>query len=101
MLIYNVTTKVTHSIHTKWLEWMKEKHIPEVMASGCFISQRLVRLLDTDESDGVTYAAQYEVDNKELYDIYIEQHAPALRKDMMNTFGDQFISFRSLMEVVN
>lgn len=54
MLIYNITTKVDHSIADAWLQWMKEEHIPEVIATGCFSQSRILRLLEVDETDGLT-----------------------------------------------
>ncbi len=80
---------------------MKEKHIPEVMRTGCFTEYRFARLLETDESEGPTYSIQYTAEEKALYETYIAHHAPALRQDMLNTWGDQFISFRSLLELVD
>ena len=101
MLIYNVTTKVSWEIHEAWVAWMKEKHIPEIMAKGCFLEYRFARLLETDETEGPTYTIQFYAESKEPYRHYIEFHAPALRKDALVTWGDQFIGFRSLMELVN
>lgn len=101
MIIYNVTTKVQHSIHQEWLVWMKVKHIPEVMESACFEKFQLVRLLDTDESEGVTYATQYYANNMNAYTLYIENFSEQLRKKTIQAWGDKIIAFRSLMEVVN
>ena len=101
MFIYNVTTKVSWRIHEDWVSWMKEKHLSDVMNTGCFSDVRFVRLLDTDESDGPTYAAQFHADTREQYDTYIEKYAPAMRQDVIDNWGDQFISFRTLMQVVD
>lgn len=101
MLIYNVTIHLEHSIHEPWVEWMKTKHIPDVMATGCFTQYQFVRLLDTDETEGVTYAAQYYAENRDSYDRYIEQYATALREDATKAWGNKFIGFRSLMQVVH
>ena len=100
MLIYNVTAKVTWAIHEKWMQWMKEKHIPEVMATGCFTGNQVLRLLETDEAEGPTYAIQYRAEKMEDYQEYISTHAPAFRKELTERWGDNFIAFRSLMEVV-
>ncbi|MBS1592236.1 MAG: DUF4286 family protein, partial [Bacteroidetes bacterium] len=67
MLIYNVTTHVHHTIHQQWLQWMQEKHIPNVMATECFSKHQFVRVLETDETEGVTYAIQYFAESKALY----------------------------------
>ncbi|MBL0884311.1 MAG: DUF4286 family protein [Chitinophagaceae bacterium] len=101
MYIYNVTIQLAWSIHEDWLQWMKTKHIPEVMATGCFTDFRFVRVLEMDETEGPTYATQYFANNKEDYDRYIEHYSTALRKDALDVWGNQFVGFRSLMQVVN
>ena len=101
MYIYNVTIHADHSIHERWVDWMKNKHIPEVMQSGCFTEYRFLRLLETDESEGFTYSVQYHAESKADYNRYIEIYAPALRQDATDTWGDHFIGFRSLLQVVN
>ena len=41
MIIYNVTVSlVDQTIHEEWLNWMKTKHIPDVMNTGCFLSNK-------------------------------------------------------------
>ena len=101
MILYNVTTQITWQIHEAWVQWMKEKHIDDVMNSGCFTEYRFVRILELDETDGPTYAVQFYALDKSQYDHYITQHADALRDDVKAKWGDQYFSFRSLMEVVN
>lgn len=100
MYIYNVTIKLNHSIHQQWLQWMQQKHLADVMATGCFTKYQLVKLLDVDEEEGVTYAIQYYCNTKADYNIYVEKHAPTLRQDALNLFGNNFIGFRSLMEII-
>ena len=101
MIIYNVTLQPTWSIHEAWLKWMKQKHIPDVMATGCFTENRFVRVLEVDEEEGPTYASQYHADTKEDYLRYISEFAPLMRKDVTDNWGDQLSLFRSLMEVVH
>src|ERR1043165_1842011 len=100
MLIYNVTTKVDWSIADEWLQWMQEIHMPEVTGTGCFQKYQLVRLLEVDDEEGPTYAAQYFAASKTAYDDYIKHYAPAFKKQITGKWGDKYIAFRSLMEVV-
>ena len=100
MLIYNVTAKVDWSIHDDWVRWMLNEHLPELVSTGCFINAKLLRLLETDEEDGPTYAAQYFAENKEDYDRYINEHAPAMRKKYIDKWGALVVTFRTLMQVV-
>jgi Domain of unknown function (DUF4286) len=100
MIIYNVTTQVNWNIHEDWLAWMKQEHIPEVLATGLFTHHRLLRLIDVDETEGPTYAVQYFTSAKEKYDHYMASHARELREKVLQKWGEQVFAFRSLMEVV-
>ncbi|PSL35679.1 DUF4286 family protein [Chitinophaga ginsengisoli] len=100
MIVYNVTTKVSHFINDRWLQWMKEEHIPAIMATGLFHDYRICRLLEQDDQDGPTYSTQYFTDTLENYQTYLEEHAPALRKAGYDLFGNQFVAFNTVMQVV-
>ena len=99
-VIYNVTIKVEAAIAESWLAWLKGEHIPEVLATGCFRAHRVVRLLEVDDSEGPTFAIQYEAAGRDDYHRYIEHHATRLRDRSFQKWGHRFIAFRSVMEVV-
>lgn len=101
MTVYNVTIKVTHEIATAWLEWLQTEHIPEVVSTGCFTHATVLRLLEVDDTEGPTYAVQYFAESKALYNQYISQYASALREKSYAKWGNNFIAFRSVMQVVN
>lgn len=99
-LIYNVTVKVSHAIEANWLQWMQEEHMNEVIATGCFTHARLLQLLDADDEAGVTYAVQYEAPDRAHYERYIHSYADSMRKKGFDRWGDGFIAFRTLMQVI-
>lgn len=101
MIVYNVTIKITDAIHEAWLLWLKEEHVPEVVQTGCFTEATILRLLEVDDAEGPTYTVQYFAESKSLYNQYIEKHAGILRQKSFDKWGDQFIAFRSVMQVVN
>ncbi|MBX9783688.1 MAG: DUF4286 family protein [Chitinophagaceae bacterium] len=101
MILYNVTIKLTREIHASWIEWMKEEHMPEMLATGCFTKYNLLRLLEVDEEEGPTYAAQYYAESKALYNQYIEQYSTAQRQKGIDKWGNQFIAFRTVMQAVD
>lgn len=100
MIIYNVTIKVEGSIADAWLKWALDEHIPDVMKTGCFSSHKVVRLLEVDESEGPTYAIQYHADSKADYNRYIQLYAADLREKSFAKWGNQFVAFRSVMQVI-
>ena len=99
-IIYNITVKVEQHIADEWLLWLLNEHIPDIMRTGCFVDFRVVRLLAIDFSEGPTYAIQYQAISKADYNRYTELHAAEMRKKSFAKWGEQFIAFRSLMEVV-
>jgi len=101
MIVYNVTTKTDKSIADKWLAWMKEEHIPDLVATGCFTHAVILRLTEVDETEGPTYAVQYYAESKALYNRYIEQYADVMRKKATNKWDNKIISFRTVMTIVN
>lgn len=101
MIIYNVTIKLEEAIHPQWLVWLKEEHIPDVIATGCFTRATILQLLETDDSEGPTYAVQYFAESKAFYHLYIEKFAGEMRQRSFDKWGNGFIAFRSVMQVVN
>jgi len=100
MIVYNVTTKVDCSVADNWVHWMKEVHIPGILATGYFTSYGFYKLLQVDDVEGKTFTVQYFADNLDAYETYIKQYSAAFRQEVMDNYGDKVIAFRSLMEQV-
>ena len=100
MIIYNVTTNIAEEVEVKWLHWMRTEHIPAVLATGNFMSARLVRVLVEEEMGGATYAAQYTANDKEDLQKYYNHDAPKLREEAIALFGDKMLAFRTELEVL-
>lgn len=101
MVIYNVTIKVAHSIAAPWLVWLREEHIPDIIHTGCFTHATIIRLLEVDDTEGPTYAVQYHSVSNALYNQYIEQFSDEMRKKAVDKWGNKFVAFRSVMQVVH
>lgn len=101
MIIYNVTSNVHESIHDQWMIFMQHKHIPEILATGKFVSARLVRVLIEEEMGGVTYSAQYTTDSKETLERYYQEDAPQFRDEIEKLFGDKVLAFRTELQVIS
>jgi hypothetical protein len=101
MIVYNVTTKVTTTIQQQWLQWIKEEHIPDIINTSCFTHATVLQLLENDDSEGPTYTVQYFAESKSLYNNYMEKHVAVMRQKAFDKWGNQFIAFRSLMQVIH
>jgi hypothetical protein len=100
MIIYNVTTKVATDAHLQWIQWMREEHIPAMLATGLFQDFRMSRLLEQDDQEGPTYAVQYFTDSLAHYNTFKEEYAQALRQRGYDVFGNRFIAFTTVMQVI-
>lgn len=98
-ILYNVTIKVESSIHEEWLDWMKTIHIPDVMATQCFISYKLTRILGDDDEHGVGFAIQYVSPDIDTFNDYQQQHAKRLQKDHTDRYNNRYVAFRTLMQI--
>jgi len=100
MIAYNITIKLLPQIEKEWVAWQRNEHIPEMLASGCFTDYKLYRLLEQDESDGLTYIIQLFSSSLAQYQAYIDNYAGALRQKALDKWGNRFIAFRTVMQVV-
>ena len=101
MIIYNITINIDEHIHEKWLNWMQEEHIPEVMATGKFIKALMSRVLVKEEMGGISYSVQYTCKSRVLLDSYYREDAERLRKESLRLFGQKFVDFKTELEIVN
>jgi hypothetical protein len=99
MIIYNVTVNIENDVREEWLQWMKEKHIPDVMQTGYFVENKVCKVL-VDEEQGTTYSIQYLCESMEKLQEYQEQHSPRLQKEHADKYANKYVAFRTLLEVV-
>ena len=101
MIIYNVTVNIDLEISEDWLAWMKDVHIPDVMATVCFESHKILRLLnESPDVEGLTFAIQYFAPDMKTLNVYAAQHQPALQQDVHQRYGHRVVAFRTLLEEV-
>ncbi len=99
-VLYNVTVSIDVNCEQEWRSWMRSVHIPDVMATGCFVQSWFSRLNGSEEEGGATYAITYVARSKEDMDRYTEQHAPALQLDHSEKFNGRFAAFRTMLDVI-
>jgi hypothetical protein len=98
-ILYNITIKIETSLHTEWLHWMQSVHIPNVMATGCFESYKLTRILGDDDEHGVGFAIQYTAPDMLAFQIYQENHAKKLQQEHSARYSNKYVAFRTLMQI--
>lgn len=100
MYIYNLTTNVTEQAHDKWLLWMRQTHIPAMLATGKFTKAKLVKVSVQDKMGGLTYSAQYTCATAEDLKNFYRDYSPKLNKEMMRLFVNQIVLFGTELEII-
>ena len=98
-IIYNVTVIIDDSVGEEWLIWMKDKHIPDLMGTGYFLSYTFTKILAESEG-GTSYSIQYLCSSMEDLNEYQEKSAPAFQKEHSEKYQGKFAAFRTLLEVI-
>lgn len=101
MIIYSVTIALDPRIENDWVRWMKEKHIPDVMNTGCFVEKRMTKVVEGAEEGTINYNVQYVCASQDMLDQYHNDHAPALQQEHGERYTDKFIAFRTVLEIID
>jgi hypothetical protein len=92
-IIYEITAAVRVDLVAEFEEYMKGRHIPDVMATGAFESSTFGR------SDTGRYRISYRTNRADL-DEYLHAHAPRLRGHVVETFPDGVDLTREEWEII-
>lgn len=101
MLIYNVTINIDESVHQAWLAWMRDKHIPDMLATNKFIEAKMCRVLVEEDLGGITYSIQYTTPNNATLQAYYQEDADSMREEGMRLFPNKFVAFRTELEIIS
>jgi Domain of unknown function (DUF4286) len=82
MIAYEVTSEVEESLVGRFEQYMRETHIPEVLATGCFQAAVLAR------SSPGRYRTSYVARTRADLDRYLERHTAGLRADFAARFPE-------------
>lgn len=99
--IYNVTVVVHPVVEKRWIKWMKQEHIPEVMQTGMFTSYLFTQVYPEQEQDHPSYSIQYLAADLESIKLYMQMYADELRNKSAKSWGEHALAFRTVLEVLD
>ena len=100
MILYNVTVNIDEDIEEEWLEWMTTKHVPDILATGCFNEGKVYKILSPEPDEGVTYSIHYHTKDLEDFERYQIEHAAILQSEHKDKFAGKFTAYRTVLERV-
>lgn len=82
MIIYEVTTTVDTDAVPAYEAYMRDRHIQDVLATGCFVKASIASSLPG------RYRIMYVALDLDTLDRYLSTHASHLRNDLARQLGD-------------
>ncbi|HJW09723.1 MAG TPA: DUF4286 family protein [Holophagaceae bacterium] len=82
MVAYEVTVEVRADLAEAFERYMRTKHIPEILATGCFARIHFERAAPT------RFRSRYEAASQGDLDRYLAQHTARFREDFMAHFPE-------------
>ena len=97
MYVYTVKVKIEPTIKNNILKFYTQKHLPDVIATGCFSTYTIE--YDHTQNEVIV---RYPCDNQTIFDNYIANHAERLRKDTYKNFPTGILKVeRNFCEIIN
>ena len=94
MIIYEVTAVVEARLAEAYERYMRQHHIPDVLASGCFHSA------DFASAAPGRYRMRYEASTDEDLERYLAMHTARLREDAASRFPEGVVLSREVWTAI-
>jgi hypothetical protein len=96
-LVYEVAVTLAPGADADvFADWMRDHHIPALLATGCFSAAEFTR----DHASHIRYRTRYFAIDRDTLDRYQHEHAARLRADFQRHFGEGATVRREVWEVL-
>jgi len=92
MVRYEVIADVAPELVDRYEEYMRTKHLPDILSTGCFTSIAL------DRASATRFRARYEARTRADVDRYLAQHTARYRADFAAHFPTGVTLSREIWE---
>ena len=101
MIIYNVTTHVESTIASEWTDYMREKHIPLMLATGKFKEATFTRINPSESTaQGLSFSVQYLCPNQATLNHFKAEDAERINRAYREQFGTDALEFTTELELI-
>jgi hypothetical protein len=94
MITYEITATVRDDLREAYERYLRDRHIPDLLATGCFSAASLSR------SAPGRFRIRYEAHDRASLDRYLAEYAPRLRTDALAHFAEGVELSREEWDVV-
>ncbi len=90
MVSYEVTVDVEPKIAEAFEHYMRGKHIPEILATGCF------RAIEFQRASPTRFRTSYRAASQADLDRYLAEHTARFREDFLEHFPEGAVPHREV-----
>ena len=94
MITYEITATVELDLVVRYEDYMRSRHIPDLLGTGCFLAATFSR------SAAGRYRIRYEAADREALARYLSEHAAELRAHVAEVFPEGVHLSREEWEVL-
>lgn len=94
MIVYEVTVDVEAKLAEAFEQYMRGKHIPEILATGCFTA------IHFEKASPTRFRTRYEAKGRADLDGYLSEHTARFREDFSAHFPAGCTARREVWEEV-
>jgi len=100
MLIFNTTFLVSDHVSGQWIKWIREEHIPFMLASKTFSKPQLAKVYTQEDQEGTSYSLQFHVADLHTLENWHIEYAKTFEKQFAEKFGTKVVFFATILEII-
>ncbi len=101
MVAYIVHVKISESAHERWYDWMIDKHMGDLLNTGCFEDARMYRDEANDGDGRRAYRFVYLAKSQDELQRYTHEFAPELKREHSELFAGEVEAWREILPLVH
>lgn len=101
MIIFNTTYKVSNAVFNKWLQWVREDHIPLMTEGNVFVKPQIARISGSDDEHGTSYSVQFHISNVEQLENWYHRNGSEFERSISTNFGTEVLHFSTILELID
>jgi len=100
MILYNITFHVELNYFEDFQNFIKNEHLPSLAQDDKIIDHQFLKLLNVDNSEGVSLALHYVLKDMADYNLHIAKVDSQLKKLIQERYEEKVLYFCSVLEKV-
>lgn len=99
MIVYEVNLRVERAIAPDYVQWL-QAHVAQMLALPGFVGAQVFEEPAACDAAHLAWCCQYRLVDVAALERYLQEHAPRMRADGVERFGDRFHATRRVLHPI-